>query len=151
MSPPASCLVKKEKKVNNDASNIQTHFDLPVPLKINCNIKAMEISPYTMAVWLYQGQKLKKEKVMEYNKTAVALTTGITETVINICRKINPEMILMNACAFTRVINCAPNILKKIAGITQYIPPNGIPKSRKGSCPSLILYAPSHDKKILTL
>ena len=111
----------------------------------------MEISPYTMAVWLYQGQKLKKEKVMEYNKTAVALTTGITETVINICRKINPEMILMNACAFTRVINCAPNILKKIAGITQYIPPNGIPKSRKGSCPSLILYAPSHDKKIFTL
>ena len=88
---------------------------------------------------------------MVYNNTDAVLTTGVTESEINIWRNTNPETILMNTCALTSVISCAPKILKKIAGTTQYIPPNGIPKSRKGNCPSVNRYAPSHDRNMFTL
>jgi hypothetical protein len=79
------------------------------------------------------------ENDRQYSKMPLNLTEGCTSRLFNTDLKASPEMILMNTWALTREIIWGPKILKKIAGITQYIPPRGIPKSLNGISPLLIL------------
>jgi len=65
--------------------------------------------------------------------------------------KAKPEIILTNAWALISVIISGPKSLKKSEGIIQKPYPRGNPKSLYGNSPWLILYAPSHERKILIL
>ena len=74
--------------------------------------------------------------------------TGGTDSVFKIERTANPERIFINTCAFISVIIYDPNILK-IAGIAQYIPPSGKPKSRKFALHSICKPLPMINKYML--
>ena len=73
-TPPPSCLVKKEKKINNALDERSIHLFLSE--KKYFIKKASPIISYTITVWLYQGQKLKNEKEMQYNRTDKSLIPG---------------------------------------------------------------------------